>query len=72
MKHRIALFSAFVSLVLLAALISPAAAGPTKIARQKLQMYEAVVDAATVELLTSEGYDVASIEDVAGGFRVIL
>ena len=30
------------------------------------------MDAATVELLTSEGYDVASIEEVAGGFRVIL
>jgi hypothetical protein len=41
-------------------------------ANQKLQMYEAVVDAATAEQLTDEGYDVVTAENVAGGVRVVI
>ena len=74
MKHRSALFPALVSLALVAALVAPAGAARknTTIGHQRLQMYEAVVDAATLESLTSGGYDVASIEPVADGFRVTL
>jgi hypothetical protein len=56
---------------MLAALIAPtAAAAPRKgsvTTNAKLQMYEAVVDGATYERLTAEGYDIASVEDVQGG-----
>jgi Zinc carboxypeptidase len=38
----------------------------------KLQMYEAVVDGATLEQLTNEGYDIASTEQIQGGFRIVL
>jgi hypothetical protein len=41
-------------------------------ANQKLQMYEAIVDAATAERLTNEGYDVVASEQVADGVRVVI
>jgi hypothetical protein len=72
-KHRHVVLSTLASLVLLAALVAPAGAGPGGNPQTpKLQMYEATVDAATLERLTSEGYDVASIEEVPDGFLVIL
>ena len=71
MKRRAALFSLLISLVLIGALVGPTGAGAaTRTAR--LQMYEAVVDAATAEQLTNEGYDVVTAEQVAGGVRVII
>ena len=71
MKHRAALFSLLTSLVLIGTLVGPTGAGAAT-RTPRLQMYEAVVDAATLERLTSEGYDVASIEEVRDGFLVTL
>ena len=71
MKRRAALFSLLMSLVLIGALVGPTGAGAAT-RTPRLQMYEAVIDAATLERLTSEGYDVASIEEVRDGFLVIL
>ncbi|MGI8617227.1 MAG: hypothetical protein ACR2L4_10685 [Actinomycetota bacterium] len=71
MKRHATLFSLLTSLVLIGTLVGPTGAGAAT-RTPRLQMYEAVVDAATLERLTSEGYDVASIEEVRDGFLVIL
>jgi Zinc carboxypeptidase len=75
MKRRVMLLTLAAAVVLLGSIVVPTGAGAQSqqaTGNAKLKMYEAVVDAATVEQLTSEGYDVASVERVLDGFRVIL
>jgi hypothetical protein len=75
MKHRATLLTVVATVVLLGSIVVPTGAGAQSqqaAGNAKLKMYEAVVDAATVEQLTSEGYDVASVERVADGYLVTL
>jgi len=63
----------FVSLLLIVAFAGAAGAAPGKgKGNQKLEMYEAEVDAATLSELTTGGYDIASIEPTATGATVRL
>jgi Zinc carboxypeptidase len=68
--RRTALFAFAAALLVFAASIVPAGAGPNKTAsgtNERLQMYVVVADQAGATAITSGGYDVASIEQSPDG-----
>lgn len=76
MKTRRALLSAVLALVALVPfLVAPVSADPPPGPRSTnahLEMYEAVVDAATADRLAAAGYDVVLSEPAPGGVRIVL
>ena len=64
-------FSLILSVLLVLGVVGiPAASGTTAVQSTELEMYEATVDAETLIELQEGGYDVASVEKVAGGVEV--
>ena len=70
MVRRTAVFTVAVALVLFAASVVPAGAGPNQPmskSDEPLQMYEVVADQAGAKAIKAGGYDVASVESAPGG-----
>jgi hypothetical protein len=70
--RRTSLAVALFVLVSMAGLTTGASGAPTPSKAGGLQLYQATVDVATLQLLRQGGYDIASAKETAGGVRVAL
>ncbi len=72
MASRRTLLTVLCGSILVAGMITAASAAPGRGGTDQLELYRATVDAATLQTLQRGGYDIASVEETAGGTEVAL